>query len=480
MSKKLYYMRDKDIDIVNENVDNIIEKARNKEIQIIEPTIDEFKKVKSVILDFIRKEKRIIYGGYAWNQLVKKKSPDQTFYTDSDYTDVEFYSNTPIEDLVKLCNILSSKGFKYIQGKSAQHDETYTIFVNFNGYCDITYMPSNIYYTVMTETINGLRLIHPKFILVDLLRQFTDPITSFRRLDKNIKRGKLIMKNYPLILEDAKITLSNLNKSIHNLINNLLPEIIKLQNIIFIGQIAFDTFLNPNINMKSQKTIYNHSPIEFISTNLRHDVKLIYNLIVKYFLTFEKNNNFNDTILLNQYHPYFQFTDKKAVFKYNGEIFLTIYGNNERCNPYHEISLEHNNKSFPIKIATFNLLFMYNLIKYHYAITFKDKESKKTQDHIMYQLLISRDNFLNSNNKTVIDNTIFEDFTITCVGVPESSMRKFMLSRRDRKLMPRSAIHPYDPDEKKDNFPFDSYYFNNTSGNIINNPKDLIYNPKHE
>ena len=55
-----------------------------------------------------------------------------------------------------------------------------------------------------------------------------------------------------------------------------------------------------------------------------------------------------------------------------------------------------------------------------------------------------------------------------------------MMSRRNRKLMPRSAIHPYDPEERRDNYPIDGYYFNNYSGNIINNPKDLIFNPKKD
>jgi hypothetical protein len=76
MSEKIKFMRDKDISIVNENVDAIIKKARNREIQIIEPVIDEFKKVRAVVLDYIKNEKRIIYGGFAWNMLIKKKTPD--------------------------------------------------------------------------------------------------------------------------------------------------------------------------------------------------------------------------------------------------------------------------------------------------------------------------------------------------------------------------------------------------------------------
>jgi hypothetical protein len=96
----------------------------------------------------------------------------------------------------------------------------------------------------------------------------------------------------------------------------------------------------------------------------------------------------------------------------------------------------------------------------------------------MGQMIEKRNNFLDTNNKTVLDETIYEDFKINCLGEPISPMRKFLLSRRDKKLLPRSAIFPYDPEERKDNYATDIYFFNNYSGNIIINPKELVYNNK--
>jgi hypothetical protein len=481
MSNKIKFMRDEDITIVNENIDNIIEKARNREIQIIEPTLSEFNKVKSIILNFIKKEKRIIYGGYAWNTLVKKISPNDAFYSDTAYTDVEFYSNKPIEDLKKICDILHDKKFKFIQGKSAQHDDTYTIFVNFTAYCDISYMPSNIYFNTMTVMIDGYKLIHPKFIMIDILRQFTDPLTSYWRLDKNIKRGKLMIKNYPLELSTQVTNIEQLNQLSElsiDIINNLLQYLTTSKTLLFIGQIAFNTYKNPIIDIANQTSIYDQTIIELISTNLLFDIKNIYNLIIKYLLDEHKLDQANDKLILEQYYPFFQFTDKKAVFKFNGKIFLIIYGNNEKCIPYNNILLDYNNKLYLIKIPTFNYVFMINLIKFHQAYTDKDKPMQKLQDYIMFQLLQFRNNYLKSNKQTILDQTIFEDFKVNCLGDPVSPMRKFMLSRKDRKLMPKSAIYPYDPEERRENYPIDIYNFYNYSGNIINNPKDLIFNPK--
>jgi len=490
MSKKIHFFREKDISIVDQNINLIMDKARNKEIQLIEPKLDEFKKVRQIILDFIKKEKRIIYGGYAWNNLIKKKEPTAVFYKDTDYTDIEFYSNKPIEDMKKICDILYGKGFKFIQGKSAQHEDTYTIFVNFTGYCDITYMPSNIYYEVMTENIDGYRLIHPKFIFVDILRQFNDPMTSFWRLDKGVKRGKIMMKYYPLDLLSKNLDIPILSDKTIELVNNILTSISKMRNIIFIGLIAYDAYLNPNIDLSKQLVTYKKQPIELISTNLTKDVETIYNLIVKYYIDIGKPEQFNDKILLEQYYPFFQFTDKKAIFKHNGEIFLTIYGNNEKCIPFSNVKFsinlnKSNNKSkadsndiIPILIGTFNVCFMFNLIRFHQGYIDKNKNLSNLCDFLMSQMLIKRNEFLENNNKTILDETIFEDFKVNCLGDPISPMRKFMLSRRDRKLLPRSAIYPYDPEERKDNYPIDIYYFYNYSGNIINNPKDLIYNNK--
>ena len=92
----------------------------------------------------------------------------------------------------------------------------------------------------------------------------------------------------------------------------------------------------------------------------------------------------------------------------------------------------------------------------------------------MFKLLTVRDKFLDSNNKSVLDNTIFEDFKSNCIGVPVSPMRKLMMTRYNRKLMSKSAIQPYSPDEKQ-KFNSEIYNFENYSGNIINNPRDLLY-----
>ncbi len=473
MSKKIQFMREKDINSIHDNMDMIVERARQKEINIVEPILEEYINVKSVIMDYIKSHKRIIYGGHAINALVKNKSPKDAFYKDTDYVDIEFYSNKPIEDLVNICNLLHTKKFKFIQGRSAQHENTYTIFVNFEGYCDISYMPSNLFHAVMTETIDGFKLIHPKFIMVDILRQFNNPIISYWRLEKALKRGKLIISHFPLELSSNPVKFNNLKKPTLELIEHLIPLLTSMKNIMFMGNVAFNVYTNPDINILQQTSIYDNSPITLISSNLKDDVYIIYNLILKFYLDNRKLDQL-DKLLLDQYYPFFQFTDKHVDFKLDGDIFLTIYGNNEICIPFNETTLIYNNKSYPIKIGTFNVLFMFYLIQFHIGYQRKDKDIKNLNDYLMYKLLTTRDKFLNSNNKSVIDQTIFEDFKPNCIGIPVSPMRKLMMTRYNRKLMSKSAIQPYSPDDKQ-KFNSEIYNFENYSGNIINNPRDLLY-----
>ena len=467
-------MRDKDINIINENIDIIVEKARQKEIKLVEPLLEEYMSVKSIIMEYIKTHKRIIYGGHALNALIKNKSPKDVFYKETEYVDIEFYSNKPIEDLINICNLLHAKKFKYIQGRSAQHEDTYTIFVNFEGYCDITYMPSNLFHAVMTETIDGLKLIHPKFIMVDILRQFNDPIISYWRLEKAMKRGKIFINNFPLELCNYPVKINTLTKPSLEIVEYLLPLLVSMKNILFMGQIAFNTYINPNKNILNQTSIYDDSPIILISSNLKDDVYLIYNLILKFYMDNKKLDQLNDRLLLDQYYPFFQFTDKHVDFKLDGNIFLTIYGNNEICIPFNEITLDFYNKSYPIKIGTFNVLFMFYLIQFHIGYLNKNKDIKNFNDFHMLKLLNSRDKFLNTNNKTVLDHTIFEDFKPNCIGIPVSPLRKLMMTRYNRKLMSKSAIQPYNPEEKT-KFNIEIYNFENYSGNIINNPRDLLY-----
>ena len=65
----------KSMTLMEEKIDDIIFEARKHALENgLEPNLEEYKNVMEIILDFIKVNRRIIYGGYGWNELITKKS----------------------------------------------------------------------------------------------------------------------------------------------------------------------------------------------------------------------------------------------------------------------------------------------------------------------------------------------------------------------------------------------------------------------
>jgi len=476
---KIDYFRDKDINLIKDNIDSLIKMAEIKKIKTIGPYIEDYHKIKKIILEFIKNKKRILYGGSAWDILIKNINPNDGFYKEYDMPDIDFYSPDPINDLKDLCDILSKEKYEYISGQNANHDESYKIFINFHEYCNITYMPANIFYSILYISIDNIKLIHPKVAMIDILRQYNDPINSYYRLDKIFNRANILFKHYPLEVSNIKQDLPKINKSssITKYILNYLCSKKTDKKLIWIGSIALQFYLNPDNKSLSINEDIKY-PLDCITSYYEDDVKDIYHNIQKYYSDNNKLLEFTDNIKVIEYQTFFQYYDKKTEFLYNNELFLTIYGNNDYCIPYNNV----NYNKFNILIGTYNVCFMYYLIKYHYQYINKDRDSSYITNYILYLMNKSKTKYLNDNKLTVLDNSIFQDFKIDCYGNTIDPGKKFRISlieaKKGKYNFIKSRIPFYDPndDSSKSSFNTDSYVFSNSSGNPIINPKELIIN----
>ena len=114
--------RTEDIIKINENINIIKDEASYNYQKNNEPTLDELSIVYQYIISYIKKKQRIVYGGYAQNLLIIDKNKDDGFYKEingafynwPDLADIEFYSPTPIEDLIELTEELYHKKFNYL------------------------------------------------------------------------------------------------------------------------------------------------------------------------------------------------------------------------------------------------------------------------------------------------------------------------------------------------------------------------------
>ena len=449
---KVNFFRKNDIKIINKNIDNIMKQAKIKKNKILEPNIDEYKNVKIHVLNIIKEKKLIIKGGVAWDMLIKNKTKNEEnyIYDDNDIYDIDVYSYEPIKDMKDICDYLATHKFKFIQGANAFHEETYKIYVNYREICNISYMPKYIFAKIDRLIIDGYHLIGNRIILIDLLRQFNDPLNSFFRLNKVYERGIKILKYYPLRLNTNGKDYEKLDNEQKKIGKLLFTYLCEDKEIIFIDRNILNIYINPN----EKEIIYDNYKIEIITDKLIEKTKEIYKFINEIIID-------NTKLIIEEYNKFFEFLDNKIVFKYDDEIILIIYGNNEYCTPYNLIKEKKSQNN--LMIGTFNVCILYLIINLIYNKINNEKYDKI--EFVLSKMFNSRDKYLNNINKSIIDDNIFKDFKIECYGRTEDNIRKYLKSIKFKNS--RSKISLYDPNNEKSYvFNPDDYKFNNSSGNI--------------
>jgi hypothetical protein len=464
MKKNILY-REKDIDAINEKLPYIMEQAMKKNLETLEPTIKEFHSVMKDILDFIKNKKRIIYGGSALNLLIKNRNEKDVIYDYYTRADTEFYSFTPVTDLVELCDMLHKKGYKFVQAKDAGHAETYKIFINFVNYCDISYMPKFIYDNIPTIKEDGYNIIHPHIMLVDKFRMFNNPITASWRFDKEVKRSNLILKYFPLSKIDCTIGKYNVDKNILDYVRkNILT---KYDRTIVTGYYAYYYYMYVSKLEGGEDGIDLYVPYyDVICENIVNDGKSIYDDLKK---------QFGDKITFNEYFPFFQFYGRRIEFLYDNKVILVLYDNNNVCYPFNHIAKKK------LNVSTFTLTLMFLMFFELKHMINKEKIETENMKCMISNIIDSRYKYLDENGLTVVDDTPFKDFVLDCIGKTIEPMRESRLEAIKKKEEGKRYGFQYNPPiEDNPNFKPDAFKFKNSSGNIINNKKYRIIDGKNE
>lgn len=441
--------RIEDINIIKKNIGEIQNNADYVYKTTYEPTMTEYNNVIKHILEFIKLKKRIIYGGYAQNQLIKNKNENDVFYSDIDKADIEFYSYEPIKDLVELSDFLYSKNYKMVQGSEGIHEGTYKIFVNLENYCDITYLSKNICDTMKYIEIDGARYSHPYFMYIDYYRIFTDPFSYSFRLDKSFNRYIKLYKYYPLV--NPTNTSISIKKTDSIILDKIRKKIIHNSKYIIVGKYALNYYLS-KINDKLVDIDF----YEIITTNFNIEILKIRKKMMLLFGT---------KLTIKEFTPYFEFFGNRVEFYVDNILVLRVYNNNNKCIVFR---FSENKKCY---FGTNQLVILYLLSNYNYSITNKNKVEENNNILMINKLINAKQKYLDSKDKTVMDKTPFEDFTINCDGIALDPRREALLSRASKYKKGLRVSFKYEPSGKQIAIP--NYLFKNTSGNQIINEKNL-------
>lgn len=480
------YYTDEDYADVMLQLPGIIKDAEKKAGEVIEPTIYEKREIMAEIKNFIRENHRKVYGGTALNEAIKLVNPDDAFYDDTVFSDIEFYSTTPIPDLVDLCNILHEKGYKYVVGNEAQHEETFTIFVNFQVYCDITFVLPKVYNGIKTMTIDGIDYVDPHFMLIDYLRMINQPLTAAaQRWEKAFKRMFILLKNYPFEYFDKQIKIKKPVNEIQTYMDRIKKDFITDEAVqktcLIMGFDAYNFYIRYAMGDRSvekmARTTYNPDKLEKMIVN----VPYMEFITVSYRDTVEKFYNFFRTIVadpklitFDEYFPLFQFTNYSVVINYRGMPVAKFYEGDGFCIPNVKTSRNY-------MYVSYQYILMYMLINKFNSFLDKDREMYFNYGIAISNLVDARNIFLTKKNIGVINNTPFGEFRVNCVGSTVSFSREGRLRNIEKNKLGKKPFR-YQPEsffgssaESQAKFDPKRFGFKNTSGNKIMVEKNILF-----
>lgn len=460
MSDTIY--NSSDVDMLYDNLTILNEDVKKLKSTLYKLDLEEKKKIQKVILDFIKEKKKKIYGGYALDRLLMSKNYE-SFYKDYEIPDIDFYSVDPNTDIIELCNIFHELKYK-VSAREAKHPNTYSIFVEYELYCDITYAPACIFNSIPIIQLDGFYYTNPSFMIIDYLRILTDPLSSYWRLEKSFYRMHLLESEYPLpkFTKPIEINSSESDNIIKECIYKIINSLKEIDEIVIVGFYAYLYFLkvsklfNKNKNlMEFSKKNYDEIPfIELISKNFKEDSLNIINILKEY-----------ENITYAEFNPFFTFTGNSVEIYINNNLICIIYDYDNRPIPY----IKNDN----LKIGSFSQVLLNAQIN-----TIKYRIQKEDELKYMYMIMVShliqmKKFYLKENKKTIFDQTPFKDFVLDFIKPEINPDIESHLKYEKRKANNKPGIFIYDPSKMKKEEKVENFYFPNISGNEIVNEKRM-------
>lgn len=459
------------------------EKVAADKFSIYEPSQEERDKVSGMVLDFIKKKKLKLYGGFALHMALINSSsdPDACIYKSDELKapDLDFYTPEPVNDMYELCNIIFSAGYEDTVGAEAQHHETYSVFVNGTNYADLSYVPRNIYHKIPFIDIDGIFVVHPHFALIDNYRQFNDPLTSFWRLEKVFTRTCKTLSYYPMkeIKASLKIPFDkNTYKPL--MMDTIINHLKTINTTMILGFMGFNMFVRESgiENSKQHKHIkeYDVPYIEIITIDFKKDAADILKLLK------DTHKEDPDGFNLIEYYRFFQYYDHSCTIYHRDVPLIYIYDNNQKCLPFIEVPSSNllkgkaNNKKdqeSKIQVGTFDMhVMMFMILSIRYRVM-DEKDMMIMYNGLVSHMIQIRNYYFGQTGKTLYDDTVFRAFVINCMGTTIPPKIKHNMEIKKRLLEKKPAVFRYKPRDRLQNTP-PVFNFANSSGNAIKNDKN--------
>jgi hypothetical protein len=158
---------------------------------------DQLLRALKVVEAFIKRKKRVCYGGTAMNAILPEKL--KFYNAEHDLPDYDFYTPDPAKDVDELVADLKAAGFDDVYHKVGIHEGTKKILVNFTPVADISSIEPELFATLFRRSIlkNGVHYTDPDVLRMMMYLELSRPKGQVGRWEKVFERLQLINKAFP-------------------------------------------------------------------------------------------------------------------------------------------------------------------------------------------------------------------------------------------------------------------------------------------
>jgi hypothetical protein len=152
----------------------------------------------SIVNTFIKRKKRICYGGTAMNMILPEK---KRFYDpNTDLPDYDFYTPDVEGDVEELVKDLKAEGYEDVYHKVGIHAGTKKILVNFVAVADITGITPELFAVMYRRSIkhDGVHYTDPDVLRMMMYLELSRPRGMVDRWKKVFERLQLINQEFPI------------------------------------------------------------------------------------------------------------------------------------------------------------------------------------------------------------------------------------------------------------------------------------------
>jgi len=428
----------KEIDIIeyiknkSEEYEDIAEqiKAQNPE------TIAMFK----IVEDFLKKSKRVCYGGTAINNILPEKA---RFYNPkTDIPDYDFFSPDPIGDCKKIVQQYVKVGYTNVEAKPGVHKGTMKVFINFIGVADITFIPRKFYKKLMDVSIfkNNIYYAHPNFLRMSIYNELSRPKGDVSRWNKVYSRLLLLNKYYPI--EISKKLEKSIQRFRHHIEkeevgdiiwNSVVNKFIMTNNLVLFGlklnRLYQNILENLNVNIAnyfsdSKNIVLNYS---ILSDDAKNDAERLA-------IELESSTGLKTNIIkheglgeiLEEHYEIEIFMPNSDNIR-NIFMYQTIY-----CSSYYEIEFDRKTHQ-KINIASIE-----TCLHYYFTFTLAEREYYDPE-----QILYLCDKLIRLSSKfDLLTKKGIDPYPYTCIGKEYTKEEMLERTQYKRKELRKNKEDP--------------------------------------